>query len=67
MPPGWTEFSAVKAAASVVVVNDRLPDVESRLSKATSDGEFTRVGTWLVLKVGGPDVRLMSESNGNTR
>ena len=52
MPPGWTEFSAVKVAASVVVVNDRLPYVESRLSKAISDGEFTRVGTWLVLKVG---------------
>ena len=39
----------------------------SRESKATSDGEFARVGTCEVENVGAPLVRPTSESLGNTR
>ena len=67
MPPGWTEFLAVKLPCSVAVAKVRLPGAESRVSNATSDGEFTRVGTLAVEKVGDPLVRPTSESFGNTR
>ncbi len=48
-------------------VNVRPPPPLSRDSKATSEGEFTRVGTWEVEKTGSPLVRPTSESAGNTR
>src|SRR4051794_23997035 len=68
MPPGATELSAVNELASVAVLNDSSdPAAESLLAKATSEGELTRVGTCDVLKIGGPEVRPVSESLGNTR
>src|SRR5689334_10192829 len=58
IPPGCTEFSTEKLAASTPVENERSPDVAlSRDANATSDGELTRVGTCDVEKVGAPDVR----------
>src|SRR5215472_4321035 len=66
MPPGWTLLSAVKLALRTELVNVN-PDPLSRLSKATSEGELTRVGTCEVEKVGGPDVRATLESFGKTR
>ena len=69
---GWipfrTEFAAVKLDARMPGVNVRPPpDPLSRDANSTSDGEFTRVGTWDVEKVGAPLVRVTSESRGNTR
>src|SRR5215471_13958796 len=45
----------------------RLGTMLSRESKATSEGELTRVGTSGVLKFGGPEVRATLESFGKTR
>src|SRR5689334_10263979 len=52
-------LSAVNVAASVEVENDNPPAELSRESKATSDGELARVGTFGVLTV--------FESKGKTR
>ena len=67
MPPGSTEFSALKFAerSDVVKLSSAAPD--ALLRNATSDGEFIRVGTCGVENVGGPDVRATLESSGNTR
>ena len=64
MIPSITLFRTVKAAEIDVVVKLSPPSLESRVAAAisTSAGEFTRVGTLAVLKVGGPDVRFASES-----
>ena len=59
MPPGCTEFAAVKLSASSVVVNDSDASALSRVANATSEGELVRVGTWMA--------RTVSESFGNTR
>src|SRR4051794_19155255 len=67
MPPGWTDLLAGEGAFSVLVVKVRSLTAESRESSATSDGEFTRVGTLSVEKVGDPLVRPTSESFGKTR
>src|SRR6516164_6406528 len=60
-------FRAVKVADNWVDVNVKLAAAESRESRALSDGEFTRVGTSGVEKVGGPLVLATFESAGNTR
>jgi hypothetical protein len=66
--PFSTEFAAVKVAARVVCEDERSPaTVLERESKATSEGEFTRVGTCAVENVGAPEVRPTSESFGKTR
>src|SRR5215813_3947469 len=67
MPPGWTLLSAVKVALRTELLNVNSPAALSRLAKATSEGELTRVGTCVVEKVGGPDVRPTLESLGKTR
>src|SRR5215471_6659178 len=43
------------------------PSEDLRSSSATSDGELTLVGTFVVENVGGPLVRTTSESAGKTR
>ena len=62
-----TEFWAVKLVLSTRHWSWSSPAAESRASKATSEGELTRVGTLSVLKSGGPEVRSTSESLGKTR
>src|SRR5216117_3813528 len=62
--PSITELAAANLWSRTVTVNRRVPSALSRVSNATSDGELTRVGTWGVLKVGGPEVRATSESFG---
>ncbi len=57
--PFSTEFAAVKLDAWIPGVKPSVPEPLSRESKATSEGEFTRVGT---LPDGG-----FVESLGNTR
>ena len=66
IPPGAIELVAVNDPFRVVVLKVN-PEEEERESRATSDGEFTRVGTCVVEKNGAPEVRLTLESNGNTR
>ena len=68
MPPGCTELLAVKRPRSVVV--KARPLAELRLSRATSDGELSRVGTFGVWNGGvvpAPVVRPTSERAGKTR
>jgi hypothetical protein len=65
MPPGKTELAAPEEPR-FVVVKLRLPLAVSRSSSSASDGEFTRVGTLGVEKVGGPLVRPTFERLGNT-
>src|SRR6516164_9826965 len=67
MPPGWTLLDAVKIALRTELLNVNPPAALSRLSKATSEGELTRVGTSGVEKSGDPDVRGTLESLGKTR
>ena len=57
--PFNTELAAVNEALSIVGVKVSVAAAESRLSNATSEGEFTRVGT---RPSGG-----LVESFGNTR
>src|SRR6266511_4774038 len=59
IPPGCTLLRAVKVAANTLVlkINEFAP--LSRVSKATSEGEFARVGTL--------GVRAVFESRGKTR
>jgi hypothetical protein len=66
IPPGKTLLFAVKLPR-VDVWKFSSPAAESRLRSATSDGELTLVGTFGVENVGGPLVRLTSESLGKTR
>ena len=54
--PFSTEFAAVKLAAIWDAATVQF--VRSRIAKATSEGEFARVGTWIV--------RTVSESCRNT-
>ena len=56
----------MKFGETTAVVNVRSIPLD-RDANATSDGEFTRVGTCGVLKFGGPLVRFTSESFGKTR
>ena len=54
MPPSCIEFNTVKVPFKTVVVNESPPPaVESLSSSATSEGEFTRVGTRGVRLSGG--------------
>ena len=57
--PLRTEFPAVNEVLRVLVANVSPPAAESRLSKATSEGELSRVGTF---PLGG-----IVESSGKTR
>ena len=61
MPAGCTVLSTLKLPKSVAE-KVKLPATLSRSSKATSDGELTRVGTLGVENFGSPLVRLTSES-----
>ena len=45
MPPARMLLLAVNVGLSVVVLNDSVEAAESADVNATSDGEFTRVGT----------------------
>ena len=67
MPPGRTLLLAVNELARTLVEKLSVPPVLSRESNATSEGEFTRVGTCGVENVGGPLVRPTLESLGKTR
>src|SRR6266446_7063076 len=67
MPPGSTLLRVVKDPANTIVEKLNAPPELSRESNATSDGEFTRVGTMDVENVGGPLVRPTLESFGKTR
>src|ERR1019366_6066732 len=59
MPPGCTLLRMVKVGFNTELENDSWLAALSRVSNATSDGEFTRVGTL--------GVRTVFESKGNTR
>ena len=67
IPPGLTLLFAVKDALSTIGMKVKPPPRLSRVSNATSEGEFTRVGTCGVENNGGPLVRPTFESAGNTR
>ena len=56
----------MKTGFICVTVNDSVPPETLRSTNSTSDGELTRVGTCAVEKVGGPEVRPVSESFGKT-
>ena len=59
MMPFSTKFAAVKLASRTVVLKLMSESTASNSSKATSDGELTRVVTF--------GVRTESESSGKTR
>jgi hypothetical protein len=66
---GWMPFNTLLAAVKEFAItgceNFSCPgSLELRDWKATSEGEFTRVGTCEVENVGAPEVRLTSESAG---
>jgi hypothetical protein len=67
MPPGCTLLLAVKLRFRIIDAKPGDPAEKSRSSNATSEGEFTLVGTFGVENVGDPLVRVTSESLGKTR